>query len=150
MSGKLIIGIDADVEKNGFSVYDKEKKHITAYSLTFFQILDFLKNNLNEISTVKIEAGYLIAKSNWHQSPSINVATKIAKQTGRNHQTSILLVEMCKYLNLNYQEVKPLKKIWKNGKISQLEIELNLKRLGITFEGKKNQDVRDSILICLY
>ena len=148
----LVIGIDPDVDKVGVAVMDKQNKTITAYSLKFFELLDFLRERREQIEWVKVECGFLIAKSNYHRLSPKAVSENIAKKVGRNHQSAYYIIEMCEYLGLSTLKKKPLRKIWKgvDKKITQEELEFNLKAIGYTFKGRKNQDARDAALIALY
>lgn len=149
---KFVIGIDADSDKSGVAVVNKELKTVHVQTLSFFDLFDFLKDNKADIKVVKIECGYLNAKSSWHGAKSQAYASRIGKNVGQNIQTARLIVLMCEYLQIPYLERKPLKKIWKgkDGKITQFELQGQLASLGYTYSGKKNQDARDAILIALY
>lgn len=149
----LIIGIDADVEKNGVTIYNRKLKVIEIQSLSFFEIFELLITAQDKIGTVKIECSYLIKKSNWHNNKSVGIASRIGKNVGQNHQVSRLLVQMCQYLKINYKEVKPLPLRWGktgNKKISHKELENVLKQMEIKCPKSTNQDSRDSVLICLF
>jgi len=148
-----IIGIDPDVTKSGIAIYDKIAKNLELKSLSFFNLLDYLRDNSADIELVKIEGGWLNKKSNFRFTKSKGIGENIAKKVGSNHETGKKIVEMCEYLNIKYSIVKPLRKIWKGaeGKITDEELRLQLSRLKITLARKTtNQDIRDSILICLY
>ena len=54
----------------------------------------------------------MIKKSNFHGG-NTRVSSLIAKHVGRNHQTGILIAEMCKHYGLNVVEIEPLAKCWK-------------------------------------
>ena len=149
----LIIGIDGDVDKNGVAVLDKDKGELELKSLTFFDLLDYLKAEKENIKVVKIEASWLVQKSNFHFAKSKGISDRISAKVGANHETGKKIIEMCQYLNLEYKLVKPFQKTWgtPSGKISAQQLKLNLSRLKINLICKhNNQDARDSALICLY
>ena len=149
----LIIGIDPDIENSGLTIYNRNLKVIEIKSLSFFEIYELLLSAKDKIGTVKIECGFLNAKSNWHNNKSVGIASRIGKNVGQNHQVSKLLIEMCKHLEINYREVKPLPLRWgKSGKekISHKELELLLTRMEIKCPKRTNADQRDSVLICLF
>ena len=113
MKTKIIIGIDPDVKKSGVAIYDKSTDVITSFSFAFPELLDFIKEASTIFdATIYVEASWLIKKSNFHGG-NTRVSSLIAKHVGRNHQTGILIVEMCKHYGLNVVEIEPLAKCWK-------------------------------------
>ena len=150
---KTVIGIDPDSVKSGVAVINNTDKTIKTYSLKFFELLEFLGSfKSDKEALVNIECGFLNKKSSWHKAASVNISANIAKKVGQNHQTAKLIVEMCEYLDINFRERMPLKKIWSGAekKITQAELETQTSRLGYTYKGSKNQDARDATLIALY
>ena len=113
MKTKIIIGIDPDVKKSGVAINDKSTGVITSFSFAFPELLDFIKEASTIFDvTIYVEASWLIKKSNFHGG-NTRVSSLIAKHVGRNHQTGILIVEMCKHYGLNVVEIEPLAKCWK-------------------------------------
>ena len=113
MKKTIVIGIDPDVKKSGVAINDKSTGIITSFSFPFPELLDFLKDVSTRFdATIYVEASWLIKKSNFHGG-NTRVSSLIAKHVGRNHQTGILIVEMCKHYGLNVIEVEPLAKCWK-------------------------------------
>ena len=148
-----IIGIDPDTKESGIAIYDKTAKELEVRSLSFFNLLDYLRDNSADIELVKIEGGWLNKKSNFRFTKSKGIGENIAKKVGSNHETGKKIVEMCEYLKINHSIVKPLRKIWKGaeGKITDAELRQQLSRLQITLaKTRTNQETRDSVLICLY
>jgi hypothetical protein len=137
----LIIGIDPDCDKNGVAILQNDKS-IELFNYDFISTINLFAKCDND-AIIVIEAGYL-NKSNWHitNCKSKQMAAQIGNKTGRNHQTAMLLVQFAKRYNLNVIEKKPLKKIWSNGKISDVEIKkfMNIK-------GRTNQEKRDAALL---
>ena len=146
-SKKLIIGIDPDVHKNGVAVYWKEdgKRHLELHSLRFFELFDFLNHLKESIKLVVIEGGWLNYKSNYRITKGNGINARIGAKVGANHETGKKIVEMCVYIGIIYNIVKPLKKSWKGseGKITHKELEqmtkIDLKRT--------NQEQRDATLL---
>lgn len=150
MSNKIVIGIDPDVTQSGVAMLNE--KVLMLYNLTFFDLFDFLKSLKDEIRTVKVEAGYLNAKSNFHGAKNIQTAARIGKNVGACNEVAKKIVEMCRHYDLSVKEIKPFKKIWKgrDGKITHDELMSQLKFRGIKTESKTtNQEQRDAALICL-
>ena len=113
MKTTIVIGIDPDVKKSGVAINDKSTGIITSFSFPFPELLDFLKDVSTRFdATIYVEASWLIKKSNFHGG-NTRVSSLIAKHVGRNHQTGILIVEMCKHYGLNVVEIEPLAKCWK-------------------------------------
>lgn len=141
----MLIGIDPDVGASG--VASKSNNGIVLLTLPFFQLFDYLKANRSQIKNVRIEASWLI-NHNWNKkekgSAAINAA--IGNHAGRNHETGRKIVEMCQYLGIPFEEVKPLKKIWKgkDGKITHTE----LARI-VPIPPKTNQEQRDACLLII-
>jgi hypothetical protein len=139
------IGIDPDVDKSGVAV--KANRTIDLYTFKFFQLFDFLKNNREKITLVRVEASWLI-KHNWNKklNGSAAINARIGNNAGSNHETGRKIVEMCEYLQIPYQEVKPLKKLWKgkDGKITHDEL-----AKFIPVPKRTNQEQRDACLLIL-
>ena len=146
----MIVGIDPDTVKSGVAVYDKETKKLELSCLSFFELQDYLSNAKKCIKVVKIEAGYLNKKNNWHISKNIRTASRVGANVGANHEVGKKIVEMCKYLEIDYIECKPLKKTNGN-KVSGVELKRRLIQLGINpIIGRTNQEMRDAALIAIY
>lgn len=144
----LILGIDPDTDKSGICTYWKEngQRRFKLYSLTFFELFDYLIANKHEIKIVIVEAGWLVKKSNYREKYSkTNVSTKIGKDVGSNHEAGRKIVEMCDYLEIPCTAVRPLKKSWKgtDGKITHKEF-INLTGTDLK---RTNQEERDSLLL---
>jgi hypothetical protein len=139
------IGIDPDVDKSGVAV--KANRTIDLYTFKFFQLFDFLMNNREKIALVRVEASWLI-KHNWNKklNGSAAINARIGNNAGSNHETGRKIIEMCEYLQIPYQEVKPLKKLWKgkDGKITHDEL-----AKFIPVPKRTNQEQRDACLLIL-
>jgi hypothetical protein len=141
----MLIGIDPDVSKSGVAI--KQNRSIDLKTLSFFQLFDFFQTNREHISLVRIEASWLI-KHNWNKkfngTAAINAA--IGNDAGRNHETGRKIVEMCQYLSIPFEEVRPLVKGWSgpDGKITHKEL-LRLTPL----PARTNQEQRDACLLIL-
>lgn len=148
MSKRIIIGIDPDNQKSGMAVIGLPEKSISVYKLDFPTLISVLKTTSGNHKNVEviIEGGWLNS-SNWHTlnyRMSKSMAAEIGRRTGMNHQTGILIAEMCKDFGMNVQVVKPLKKYWKgkDGKITQEEATYFMGELP-----RMNQDQRDALLL---
>lgn len=151
MNYKNIIAIDPDVSKSGIAFLEVETRKLELSNLTFFQIFDYLKACKNLIKSkddliVLIEAGWLNRKSNFHNTDGLS-GEYISKQVGLNHEVGIKLIEMCEYLKIPSEPIKPLLKCWlgKNKKITHEEFQQITGIIGST-----NQDERDAGLIAWY
>lgn len=146
----IIIGIDPDVDASGFSTLYVSEKKVELNALKFPHLLDELQK-YKDVPGVAIcvEAGWLI-KGNWHTGKSNSKASAlIGNYTGRNHETGMKIVEMCKHYGLNVIEIYPLRKDWrgKDGKISHEELDQIVGGLNVK---KSNQEMRDAGLIAWY
>lgn len=148
---RIVIGIDPDVDKNGVGNLDCITKKMEVSSLSFPDLLDYLRYVQRESEVrgitfrVIIEAGWL-NKAHWHLKPKDTKAVAAAKgnHAGRNHETGRKIAEMCKHWNIPYELVKPLPKMWKGAdkKITHKEL---ASFTNIT--GRTNQEGRDAALI---
>ena len=87
-----VIGIDPDIDKNGFAFIEGETKAIS--TLTFWQLYDQLRY-YKKSQLVYLEAGWL-NKSIWHAHPKerIAVGKEIARRVGLNHGTGMIIEQM--------------------------------------------------------
>lgn len=115
MKAEIYIGIDPDVEKSGLAIWDKTSQKLTVDKYNFFSLYEGLRitKQVDEIKAVRIEAGWLNAKSNFHYHPKQSkfVGERIAKNVGSNHQVGRLIGEMCEHLGIQYEFVKPMGKV---------------------------------------
>lgn len=146
---KILIGIDPDVYKSGVA-YIGTNKEMQLNNMTFFELFDYLsyakKVSENTLITssiplkVYIEAGWL-NKTNWHTSGKMNIATvaQIGARTGANHETGRKIAEMCKYLKIDYELVRP----------TQSKVDAVYFKQLTKYQGRTNQEQRDAaMLIC--
>lgn len=146
----VVIGIDPDNTKSGVGIVHKTTAEVQTQTATFSELLSLLTDK-QETGTrfgVVIEGGWLTT-SNWHTTSRMTArkAAAIGRSVGMNHQTGILLTEMCEVMGLKYYVVPPLRKYWRgpDGKITQKELQCVV--------GDKNklprmsQDQRDAVLL---
>lgn len=135
---KMIIGIDPDVDKSGFAFLKGNKLQLE--NLTFFEIFEILQFHKEKTNKPKvyIEMGSL-NKSNWHtkSSKSEKYNAKIGSDTGRNFEVANKLVEMCKYLEIEYFIIKPTMKKINSDFFKQIT--------GLTI--RTNQEQRDAYML---
>ena len=153
---EYIIGIDPDVDGSGVGIlYDG--REIRKEQLLLPHLVEFLKECVavsgNSVK-VFIEAGWM-NKGNYHlvEDRSQKHAAKLGEKVGRNHEVGKQIGVFCDFLNIEYEFVRPLKKIWKgkDGKITQEELQdLMEGSVSVPYTGKTNQEVRDAILIAMY
>lgn len=111
----ILIGIDPDSKKSGVAIYVKQTGDYQLFNFTFFDLFECLVFHASNYENVlvKLESGWL-NKSNWHvnKNQSNAVSGIIGKKTGLNHQTGILIEQMCQYINIEYRLVKPTTAKW--------------------------------------
>jgi hypothetical protein len=135
----IYIGIDPDIERSGVAILDAHNKMLVLKNLTFWQLYDFLHNNSERILVVRIEAGWLNHKSNWHtcSGQSKTAGEKIARNVGMNHATGILICQMCVFLEILYEEVRP----------TSHKVDAKLFKSITKYEDKTNQEQRDAAML---
>ncbi len=138
MSSKFYMGIDPDRDKSGVVVWNKQTKEFTFMGLlSFFDLYDYLLK-FNEDLHIRIEAGWLISKINWHKPGSNQfVSAKIGSYVGANHETGKKIAEMCDYLDITYTLVKPSSKKMTASDFNKI--------IGRTL--RTNQEVRDAAML---
>lgn len=146
-----VIGIDPDAEKSGVGFLEVATRKLECAALHFSDLVDYLRwakgksEQSGQRLIVIVEGGWL-NHGNWHL-PSVCSKYKAAAQgrsVGMNHQTGMLIVEMCKHLDIPCEVVKPLQKMWKGAdrKITHEELSAIT---GII--GRTNQEMRDAALL---
>ena len=153
---KTIIAIDPDASQSGVAEVKTETGEIAVYKLGIADLLKYLVDKYydhqltkEETTKVVIEAGWM-NESNWHILNKYMTARKaaaIGRSVGMNHQTGMIIEQICKdYLELPTELQRPLKKCWrgKDGKITQDEMQ---QLTGHPKLPRMNQDQRDALLI---
>lgn len=137
------IGIDPDLEKNGYALMVNDKI-VALDNLPFFDLCERLRVH-NQKSTrlmVVIEGGWLIKKSNWHRAKGLTAehqaakSQRIAKNVGENHAAGKLIVAWCERMKIPHEIVKP------KGKVDQDHF-----RKLTGWVGRTNQEQRDAALL---
>ena len=131
----IFIGIDPDIEKNGYAVWDRDDKILEIEKKSFWDAIEDIELYNVPIKVI-IEAGWLIAKSNWHGAKNKSTAAKIGKNVGSNHQVGKLFEEYCIKNKIQYQLVKPKGKIKAD----------TFKRI-TGYTRRTNQDERDAAML---
>jgi hypothetical protein len=144
-----VLAVDPDVEYNGIAKFDTESKAISVTKMTMPQLTEYMRSNNRNISKIIIEGGWLNDKVNFHGG-NYRVAQKIAYAVGRNAQCGRIILQYADFYHIKSQTIKPLVKVWKNGKINHLELNRELTARGYTKFSRTNQDERDSILLLLH
>lgn len=129
------IGIDPDVSKSGVAVYDGEIKSL--HNLSFFDLFEFLREKTH--CKVFIEASWLI-KTNWHTNDfNAQYNAQIGSRTGANHEAGRKIVEMCEYLGIQYEQIKP----------SRSKVNAEYFKSVSGFQGRTNQEQRDAAMLVI-
>ena len=135
---KILIGIDPDVDKSGFAMLNGNQMKLS--NLTFFELFEELRfYREREVKpVVYVECGFL-NKSNWHKKfgGSSAVNAKIGERTGANFETAKKIVEMCEYLRIPCEKIKP-----RNSKTNS---DFFKKITGINT--RTNQEQRDALML---
>ena len=152
---KKIIAIDPDAAQSGVAEVNTETGELKVYKLSIAEMMFYLggvaaiNEKTDNETKVVIEAGWL-NESNWHVLNRYMTARKaaaIGRSVGMNHQTGMIIEQICKdYLGLPTELQRPLKKCWKgkDGKITQEEMQQLTEHPKLP---RMNQDQRDALLI---
>ena len=144
---KILIGIDPDVDKSGVAYIGMSKK-IVLGNMRFFELFDSISYEQSELKRlfsqhdvqikVYIEAGWL-NKPNWHTSGKMNIATvaQIGARTGANHEVGRKIAEMCEYLKIDYELVRP----------TQSKVDAVYFKQLTKYQGRTNQEQRDAAML---
>lgn len=158
------IGIDPDIDKNGFAFLNTGNRRIETHKYTFAELVDILKKMKGAFDIVKqtmlviVEGGHLI-KTNWHLDglihsrnsnlslqSKIRLACSIGKSQGENAQRGRDIVEMLEFLNIDHTVIHPYVHDWgkdHRSKISKAELDYVV---GYKMK-RNNQEERDAALI---
>lgn len=146
----IFIGIDPDNKKSGVAYLNRENRSLVLYSMDFPSLMNWLRHvkscHPEDHVMVAIEGGWL-NESNWHVKGKILTPAKAAamgRNVGMNHQTGILIEQMCDSMNIVCEVVKPLAKGWSgtDRKITAEELEYFT-----GYSRRNNQDERDAALL---
>ena len=145
---RIVVGIDPDCKKSGVATIDGYGNRIEVRTLDFSTLIDYIVKLSSEHDVwVYVEAGWKITH-NWHtqRNDKPSVAAKKGYSVGRNHETGIKIVEMCRYHGVQVQEVKPLRKIW-DGRDKKITHDGLLMGTKMNIKKRTNQEERDAALI---
>lgn len=128
---RYIIGIDPDVDRNGYALIDMETRKVTVETIELPRLIDTI-NAQRAIADMEgkrlkvyVEAGWLNA-SNWHLTfrDSKQRAAAKGKAVGRNQQRGKDICELLIHNGISVVQVPPLRKIWggKDYKITHDEL----------------------------
>lgn len=155
MNNVVRIGIDPDIDKNGFALITHQPftKPIIAElkNLDFFDLLKQVNETHKEHGTsltVWLEAAWLIPKSNWHRSytskktgkteqMSSLVLEKASKNVGENHAVGKLIELFLKKQNIQYKLYKP--------NTSNAKWDANWLKKVTGYDNRTNQEQRDAV-----
>ena len=154
--GRIIIGIDPDVDRSGVARLDiggavAGVSGLTLQTLGFGDLLFFLLRTRDEAAKgglgcfVVVEAGWM-NRGNWHLRwhDTNKLACAKGYNVGRNHEAGRKIVETAAALGFSVVEQRPLRKLWrgKDGKITAAEL-----GYFTGYKGRSNQDARDAALL---
>ncbi|MBO9615596.1 MAG: hypothetical protein J7619_23065 [Dyadobacter sp.] len=144
---RFIGGVDPDVKKPGFAVWDQQLKEWAAYgSVAFEKLADSFSDFPKEDTTIYVEAGWMNKITNFH-GVSGYAAKGIAMRVGQNHAASKIIASELRSLGFEVVDVKPLFKgrlKGKNGWTQQGREHIE-QVTGIT--SRINDEVRDALYI---
>jgi len=146
----IFVGIDPDNQKSGVAFLHREERFLSLYSMDFPHLMDWLghvKASYPEDHVMVVIEGGWLNESNWHvkgKAVSPAKAAAMGRNVGMNHQTGILIEQMCQSMDIVCEVVKPLPKGWsgKDRKITAEEL-----KYFTGYSKRSNQDERDAALL---
>ncbi|MDR1122042.1 MAG: hypothetical protein LBM08_14145 [Dysgonamonadaceae bacterium] len=135
----LIIGIDPDLERSGVAIWIASGKIFDLRNLSFWQLFDFMRAHADRIRVVRVEAGWLNKKSNFHSraGQTKTEGEAIARNVGENHAIAKIICQMCVYLQLQYEEVQQ----------KAHKLDRDTFRVITGYKGRTNQETRDAAML---
>lgn len=136
------IGIDPDTDKSGVAVM-KDNEVIKLEMIEFYDLLEFLSDLKYKYDKyiVIIEKGEdNKALFNANKEPNKLKANRIAMNTGRNFETSILLIKHCKRHQIPHKTYAP-----RTPKMNHQYVSKLVKNM----PKRSNEEKRDAIRCCL-
>lgn len=111
-----LVGIDPDVEESGIAVWSRERptpRFLMLDTLPFFDLIDYVEGTYPIHNTVvRIEAGWLNKKKNFHQTEGAARRERQAADVGANHETGRKLVERFVASGYTVHLVRPSSEKW--------------------------------------
>lgn len=125
---KYIIGVDPDLYKSGFAVYDTERMELVeCASYEYEDLIEKLLVYKGLHSLIRLEAGWLVKKSNWQSRQAISynalkqsglnpdaawnksciIAQRQSKNVGENHASGKLIQRHLEKHGYQFELVKP-------------------------------------------
>lgn len=99
---KLIIGIDPDIDRNGFALWHPASKKLELHQFTMFPLMTkLIQLNHQYDLTVRLEAGHKV-KQFWQKR-----TVKVAKDVGANNAVGKLIEQFMKHQGIRYELVAP-------------------------------------------
>ena len=144
---RYIIGIDPDLIKCGISIWSiDDEEFITLTAVPISEIIDIIRGNYLKVEIlIRVDAGWLNNKSNFHYSKNALTAQKIAHGVGQNAGYGKAICDVLRGLGYEVEEVKPTKSkysIEAFHKLTNNKYKDNLKKL-MTFK----QEIVDAALL---
>lgn len=149
-SCNIFIGIDPDNKKSGAAYLNSKNRSLVLSSMEFPKLMDWLRHvrscHPDDHMMVVVEGGWL-NESNWHVKGKALAPAKAAamgRNVGMNHQTGMLIEQMCWAMGIVCDVVRPLAKGWSGAdrKITAEELEYFT-----GYKRRSNQDERDAALL---
>jgi hypothetical protein len=134
MENHLIIGIDPDTDKSGFSIFNKMNNRLTLHEFTLWDLFYEIQK-INVPFLVRLEAGHKNKKT-WHKG-----GNAMAKRVGSNNEIGRQIEKFCVTYNIKLQLVAPCG-------LSSVNHETFCKITGWPIEQKTNPEKRVAGLLC--
>lgn len=148
---KYLVAIDPDLNKSGVAAWNTQTREwIIAQTVSIENILSELADLPPVETTVYVEAGYLIKKSNL-RGGNYRAAQAKARNVGENHATGKLICKLLRAAGYNVIEFKPLRKgAFKTLEGTWTEIGRRYVQQQSGLSHRMNDEARDAIYTVLH
>ncbi|MCO8073038.1 hypothetical protein NI470_05945 [Acinetobacter lwoffii] len=85
----MIVGIDPDLFKSGVAIA-KDRKLVDLQLMTFTELFLMFSEHSDEIKKVVVEAGWLVANSNWHGVGKNKAISARCMRSSHRHSLKLL------------------------------------------------------------
>lgn len=146
-----VVAIDPDLNRSGVAVWhNPSRTWLLTESVSIENILEVLSPLSKTETTVYVECGWMVKKSNFRNTANRGHSENIAMKVGQNHATGKLIIKLLEAAGYTVIKFKPLKKgIFKDEKgWTQHGRDYVKKQSGLTC--RMNDDTRDAIFTVLY
>jgi len=147
---RFIAGIDPDVDKAGFALWDRRDKKWVNVATMHIEDIEAALRNMEDL-IVYVEAGWMNSKANYRRGHKSSVSEQIAMRVGMNHCASKIVARMLKKAGREVVEIPPLQKGFFKKDGSWTKIGKDYLRGHSGYDGKiVSGEICDALLIVMH